>query len=79
MVVNANLTVSNDYLIDLESRNMSNSQIGDTWTSKSRKLRNGHFVRLSQIVNFTFWAQSLFSKSESCTIFVNRFRIDLSI
>ena len=36
MVVNANLTVSDDYLIHFESRNMSNSQIGDTWTSKSQ-------------------------------------------
>ena len=80
MVVNANLTVSNDQISDFKSRDTSNSQIGDTQTSKSRKLRKCSFVRFGQIVNFTFWAQNLFfSKSESCTILVNRFRIDLSI
>ena len=39
MVVNANLTVLNDKIIDFKSRDMSNSQIVDTWTLKSRKLR----------------------------------------
>ena len=80
MVVNANLTVSNDQLIDFESRNMSNSQIGDIWTSKSRKMRKRSFCEIRSNSKFHFWAQKLFfSKSQSCTILVNQFRIDLSI
>ena len=59
MVVNANLTVLDDQIIDFKSRDMSNSQIGDILTSKSRNGETGHFVRFGQIVNFTFWAQKL--------------------
>ena len=80
MVVNANLTVSDDYLIDFESRICRTLKLEIPGPQKLENWENGHFVRLGQTVNFTFWVQKwFFSKSESCTILVNRFRIDLSI
>ena len=79
MVVNANMMVSDDYIIDFKSRDMSNSQIGDIWTSKSRKLRKWSICEIGSSSKFHFFGPILFSNSESCTILVNRFRIDLSI
>ena len=38
MTVNANRTVSDEYIIDFESRDMSKSQIGDTWTPEKSKI-----------------------------------------
>ena len=80
MTVNTNLVITDDYIIDFESRDMSNSQIGDTYTSKSQKLRKWSFCDIRSNSKFHFLGpKKLFSKSESSTILVNRFQIDLSI
>ena len=62
MIVNANLTVSDDYIIDFKSRDMSNSQIGDTLTSKIRKLRKWSFCEIRSNSKFHFWTQIVFFK-----------------
>ena len=54
MLVNVNLTVPDDQSIDFESRNMSNSKIGDTWTSKSRKMRKWPFCEIGSNSKFHF-------------------------
>ena len=54
MTVNAYQTVSDDYTIDFESRDMSNPQIGDTWNPKSQKLRKWSFCEIRSISKFHF-------------------------
>ena len=54
MAVNTNLAVSDDQIIDFESRDMSNSQIGDILTSKSRKLTEWSFCEIWSNSKFHF-------------------------
>ena len=60
MAVNANLTVSDDWIIDFKSKDMSNSQIGDTQTSKSQKLRKWSYCEIRSNSKFHFLGPNFF-------------------